>query len=125
MFFIARYANLCTPKTTAKKAFIMKGKETTRGDFNEARNDIHRQILSAVSHEAYIRICDNGPGIVPERMEDIFSKYTRFSKSDQQNAGTGLGLPIRRQIMRLLSGSVNVENRPEGGATFTLKFSSQ
>ena len=76
-------------------------------------------------NDAYIRICDNGPGIAPEKMEEIFSKYTRFSKSDQQNAGTGLGLAICRQIMGLLSGSVKVENRLGGGAAFTLIFPSE
>lgn len=70
----------------------------------------------------YIRVVDNGAGVSPEKTEAIFSKYTRFSKSDQQNAGTGLGLAICRQIMGLLSGSVNVKNCPEGGAVFTLTF---
>jgi two-component system sensor histidine kinase KdpD len=73
----------------------------------------------------YIQIADNGVGIAEKRMEDIFSKYTRLSKGDQQNAGTGLGLCICRHIMRLLSGTVDVENAAEGGAIFTLSFSPQ
>lgn len=81
-----------------------------------------RLAYGVTDDHAYIRISDDGPGIRPEKTEAIFSKYTRFSKSDQQNAGTGLGLAICRQIMTLLSGSVNVENRAEGGAAFTLKF---
>lgn len=73
----------------------------------------------------YIRVRDNGPGIEKGKEEDIFCKYTRFSKSDQQNAGTGLGLAICRQIMNLLPGTVTVKNHPEGGAEFTLAFNSQ
>lgn len=73
----------------------------------------------------YIRVRDNGPGVAPEKMEEIFSKYTRFSKNDQQNAGTGLGLPICRQIMSLLYGTVSVKNSADGGAEFTLRFPSQ
>lgn len=72
----------------------------------------------------FIRVQDNGPGIPVGRHEDIFSKYTRYSKSDQQNAGTGLGLAICRQIMQLLSGSVEVQNHQSGGAEFVLLFPS-
>ena len=75
-------------------------------------------------NDFYIKVRDNGAGVPTQKMEEIFSKYTRFSRNDQQNAGTGLGLPICRQIMALLSGSVNVKNAAQGGAEFTLCFPS-
>jgi K+-sensing histidine kinase KdpD len=68
----------------------------------------------------FIRVTDNGPGIPANRMDTIFSKYTRFAKGDQQNAGTGLGLAICRAVMHLLGGSVSVINGSKGGAVFTL-----
>lgn len=70
-----------------------------------------------------IEICikDNGLGIPESKMEDIFSKYLRISKQDYQIAGTGLGLPICREIMSLLGGTVTAANVIEGkGAIFTL-----
>ena len=71
---------------------------------------------------AFISIRDDGPGIPEGKEEVIFSKYMRYSRSDQQNAGTGLGLSICREIMRSLSGDVSVMNHAQGGAHFTLKF---
>lgn len=71
---------------------------------------------------AFIRVSDNGPGIIKGQEETIFSKYTRLSKSDQQNAGTGLGLAICREIMRVLSGEIHAMNNPQSGATFALTF---
>ena len=71
--------------------------------------------------ELVIDIQDNGPGIATDKHEAIFSKYTRLSRNDQQNAGTGLGLSICRQIMLLLSGSVEVHNHSAGGAVFRLR----
>lgn len=72
--------------------------------------------------EGFIRVTDNGPGIAEGKDEDIFCKYTRFSKSDQQNAGTGLGLAICRQIMQLLHGTVVLERSQTPGAAFVLRF---
>lgn len=74
------------------------------------------------SPDAFIRVKDNGPGIPAGKEEEIFSKYTRFNRSDQQNAGTGLGLAICRQIMVALGGGVEVKNNTGGGALFTLTF---
>jgi len=70
----------------------------------------------------FIRVTDNGPGIPADRLEAIFSKYTRFARGDQQNAGTGLGLAICREIMRLLNGSATAANGVPNGAVFTLSF---
>lgn len=73
------------------------------------------------TNECLIRVHDNGSGIAEAQWESVFDKYTRFAKSDHQNAGTGLGLAICRALMRILGGQVNVINDPrQGGAIFTL-----
>jgi two-component system sensor histidine kinase KdpD len=70
----------------------------------------------------FIQVRDHGPGIAAGKEMEIFSKYTRFNRGDQHNAGTGLGLAICRLIMKILHGSVEVANHPEGGAIFRLQF---
>lgn len=78
------------------------------------------------NHQIVIRIQDNGPGIPESKREEIFSKYARFGAQDHKYAGAGLGLPICREIMRLLGGSVTANNRTDGekGAVFTLTLPS-
>ena len=72
---------------------------------------------------AFIEVRDQGPGIAPERLETIFSKYTRFATQDKQGAGTGLGLAICRKIMDLLGGKITAANSPQGqGAVFALSL---
>lgn len=72
-----------------------------------------------------IRIQDNGPGIPESKSEEIFTKYTRFTPQGRTHTGSGLGLPIAREIMRLLDGTVTAANRPDGsGAVFTLSFAA-
>ena len=73
-----------------------------------------------------IRVQDNGPGVPQAKKEEIFSKYTRLSKLDHKDAVSGLGLPICREIMRLLGGTVSISNLPTdtGGAIFTIALSA-
>ncbi len=75
--------------------------------------------------EGYICIRDNGRGVPPEQLDDIFSKYTRLAKEDQQKAGTGLGLSIGKAIMNLLDGDLQASNHVDGGMLFTLTFPTE
>ncbi len=78
-----------------------------------------------IGEQVVIRIEDNGPGIPESKLEEIFSKYARFAIEDHKHAGTGLGLPICREIMCLLDGTVAVKNLAGGkGAEFTLAFAA-
>lgn len=60
-----------------------------------------------------ISIADNGPGIAPEAISKIFMPFYT-TKSN----GTGLGLAVVQKIVVQHGGSVEVRNRPEGGAEF-------
>ncbi len=76
-----------------------------------------------LENQVIIRIRDNGPGIHKARLEDVFSKYERYAVKDHKPAGTGLGLPICREIMHLLGGTVKANNiAGNKGAMFTLTF---
>lgn len=83
---------------------------------------IHIAFGKDENNSGFISIRDNGRGIPDEQRETMFLKYTRFARGDQQNAGTGLGLGIGREIMRLLGGDMTVANHPTGGASFFLRF---
>lgn len=64
---------------------------------------------------------DEGPGIAPEHLPRVFE---RFYKGDPSRAseGVGLGLAIVKHLARAHGGSVAAENRPEGGARFTVRL---
>lgn len=76
-------------------------------------------------HEAFVRVRDHGDGVPVDKQAAIFDKYIRLTRSDQQNAGTGLGLTICQHIMHELTGRIDVTNHPDGGAMFTLHFTDQ
>ncbi len=62
------------------------------------------------------RITDDGPGIPDHRIEEAFEVGTRF---DQDAPGSGLGLPIAREMCHWLGLSISLENRG-GGLLATL-----
>jgi two-component system nitrogen regulation sensor histidine kinase NtrY len=59
---------------------------------------------------------DNGSGIVPENLDKVFVPF--FSTKE---GGSGIGLALSRQIMRLHNGSISVTSKP-GETVFTLRF---
>jgi two-component system sensor histidine kinase KdpD len=66
-----------------------------------------------------ITVADNGPGLPPGKGEALFEKFTR-GQDESSIAGVGLGLAIVRAIVEAHKGTVHAENRPEGGACFTI-----
>ena len=76
--------------------------------------------VEAVSKAApllHIRIEDNGPGIPPEHLAQIFNPFfTTHSAGD----GTGLGLYLVEEIISEHQGCIAVENREQGGTRFSI-----
>jgi signal transduction histidine kinase len=66
-------------------------------------------------------VIDTGPGI---HEEDLGSVFEPFVRGRQRGAarGTGLGLPVSRQLARLLGGEVSVASTVGQGSTFTLRL---
>ncbi|MDB5373367.1 MAG: Two component system histidine kinase, partial [Belnapia sp.] len=59
---------------------------------------------------------DDGPGIPPDLLEAVFQPFRRLEGSrNRETGGTGLGLPIARNILRAHGGDVVLRNRPGGG----------
>lgn len=71
-----------------------------------------------------IQIRDFGHGIPEDKLDAIFDKYERLKHQDSQIAGTGLGLAISKAIMQKQGGDIRAGNHPEGGALFTLTFTT-
>lgn len=59
---------------------------------------------------------DNGPGIPEHHIGQIFESFTSFGKAN----GSGLGLPISKQIVNRHGGSISCQSTPPQGATFLI-----
>lgn len=70
-----------------------------------------------------VLIDDRGPGIPLDQIDQVFQPFHRLEGSrNRETGGTGLGLPIARNIMRAHGGDVTLSNRPGGGARATVSL---
>lgn len=77
--------------------------------------------LSAVSSSGTVefRISDQGRGVPASHKEAIFERYKQVQASDgKRSSGTGLGLPICKQIVEQHQGAIGVVSEEGKGSTF-------
>ena len=79
--------------------------------------------------EVRVSVADNGPGIQAEDKEVIFDKFRQGAATTDvltdKPQGTGLGLPISRQIIEYFNGKLWVESVPGSGACFVFTLPRQ
>lgn len=81
------------------------------------RPDAHVELTAHLTRgRTRIDVIDNGPGIVEEAIDKVFIPF--FTTKQQ---GSGIGLSLCRQIMRLHGGTIGVESEPDR-TVFTLRF---
>jgi signal transduction histidine kinase len=86
---------------------------------NEKNPEGKIQLIAGFTSEnrPQIRVIDNGPGIPEDIIEQIFVPF--FTTREN---GSGIGLSLSRQIMRLHSGNLQVRSIPGKETVFTLNF---
>lgn len=112
---------------------IVRGSEAllTGMFMNLAKNSIAYAKCSAMgcrllaSNDRYYTFSfwDNGVGVPPEHLPHLFERFFRIDTGrSRKNGGTGLGLPIVKNTVNSLGGSIVMRNRKEGGleCVFTL-----
>ncbi|MBL8332698.1 MAG: histidine kinase [Rubrivivax sp.] len=77
--------------------------------------------LRATEQGARVEVHDNGPGVPPGQQQAVFEKFRQGSHADpagNRPQGTGLGLPISRQIVEHFGGRLWLKSEPGQGACF-------
>lgn len=70
-----------------------------------------------------MRVADDGMGIAPEELDQIFELYKQAGQSaNRRYRDTGLGLAVVRDLTELHGGTVTVESRVKEGSTFTVRI---
>ncbi len=92
------------------------------------RNDPRSQALPGKAITNYLKLIfeveDTGSGIAAEELESLFDPFVQTETGRKSMEGTGLGLPISRQFIRLMGGDIQVRSQLGMGTIFTfdIKF---
>ncbi len=79
--------------------------------------------LANTAEGLQIAVSDSGMGIAADRLPTLFTPFAApHSAQGRQFGGTGLGLPICDQLVRLMRGSITVLSKPGQGSTFTVRL---
>jgi signal transduction histidine kinase/Na+/proline symporter len=87
----------------------------------EARGRIDVSLV-AEPDALVVRVRDNGPGVPPSERARVFEKFRQGGDARTRPPGTGLGLPISRQIVEHFGGEMWLEEPAGGGACFAFRL---
>jgi signal transduction histidine kinase len=72
-----------------------------------------------------VEVHDNGPGVPPAQQQLVFEKFRQGGDAANRPQGTGLGLPISRQIVEHFGGRMWLKSEPGQGAIFGFSLPSK
>jgi signal transduction histidine kinase/ActR/RegA family two-component response regulator len=79
--------------------------------------DLHR-----IGTRVRLTVSDEGAGLTPAQVDDLFQPFNRLGAERTRAEGTGLGLVIARQLVREMGGDIHVKSRPNAGSRFTVEL---
>jgi signal transduction histidine kinase/ligand-binding sensor domain-containing protein/DNA-binding response OmpR family regulator len=93
-------------------------------EVNRWHNDASR-FINFFEGKEYLEfiVCDNGIGIREDRQEKIFERF--FQGDDNStviNQGSGIGLALTLEFVRMHGGTIHVDSKPGDGSTFTVRL---
>ncbi|WP_318310939.1 sensor histidine kinase [Flagellimonas crocea] len=121
----SEFSTICHPE---ELEFYIDEKQISQVLINLAKNGLQSvestkggevRIVASVDENGskYIDVRDNGPGIPPEMMDEIFVPF--FTTKSE---GTGIGLSLSKRVMQLHGGSIQVRSVPNSETVFRLTF---
>ena len=91
--------------------------------FCDPTHGVVRLTALAVDGWVQVAVADNGIGIAPADQVQIFERFQQAGNTlTDKPQGTGLGLPITREILQRLGGDISVASEAGAGATFTFRI---
>jgi signal transduction histidine kinase/ligand-binding sensor domain-containing protein/AraC-like DNA-binding protein len=89
--------------------------------FTPKGGSIELRVATGLSSNLKISVSDTGIGMTDEVRQKIFDRFFQANENqDVLNQGSGIGLSITKEFVRLHGGTIEVESRPGKGSVFTV-----
>jgi two-component system sensor histidine kinase SenX3 len=69
-----------------------------------------------------ISVTDRGIGIAPKELDHIFERFRQIDRDRMEQQGSGLGLALATELVRLHGGEITVKSELGKGSTFTIRL---
>lgn len=87
------------------------------------KGEVSLQVWTSRNYDyIYIKVRDTGSGIPKEKMKKLFQRFYDGEYRQHKTTGTGLGLALTRDLVRLHKGTISCESEEGKGTTFSLKI---
>jgi PAS domain S-box-containing protein len=86
--------------------------------YNVERGTVTVDCAVLESSRVRISVRDTGPGLVPEKLAQLFQPFNRLGQEAGSVAGTGIGLVVTKQLAELMHGALGVESAAGAGSRF-------
>ena len=90
--------------------------------FNHARGRVGVRVSTRADGVVRVAVTDTGPGLTAAQIERLFAPFERLDASHAGIEGTGLGLTLRRGLMKRMHGAIGVDSARGEGATFWVEL---
>ena len=87
------------------------------------KGEVSLQVWTSRNYDyIYIKVRDTGSGIPKEKMKNLFQRFYDGEYRQHKTIGTGLGLALTRDLVRLHKGTIGCESEEGVGTTFNIKI---
>lgn len=98
-------------------------KFTINGSVNlRVRSQLENEITGENKCQLIFEVADTGPGISPCEIPTLFQPFVQTDTGRKSMQGTGLGLPISQQFIKIMGGDISVESQLGQGTNFTFNI---
>jgi len=90
--------------------------------YNREQGDV--EIVCTENTPDFIRICvrDNGAGLPPEKLAQLFQPFNRLGQETGIEEGTGIGLVVTKQLVEMMGGAIGVASKVGVGSEFWVEL---